>query len=176
MRISVAILRQLIHEAIETDDVMIESPRGRRREFDTEYTGFIGSSAGAPSSIEMVSNLLAPAASSVSPFATRKSLRKTYVWTQTGETVNAISRDVAYILFKDMLRKHVNDEINARSNPSYEKNDFWEDVKLRIEDIEEVHPDYDPRGSKNESTSRVSGRLRGIVIKLISEALSDRGP
>lgn len=172
MRISVEHLRQLIREVIETDNVMIESPRGRRREFDTEYTGFIGSSAGAPSSIEMVSNLLAPSATAASPFATRKTLRKTYVWTQTGETVNAISKDVAYILFKDMLMRHSNDEINARSNPNYEKNDFWENVKLRIEDIEEVHPDYEPRGGTNESTSRVTGRLRGIVIKMISEALA----
>lgn len=129
-------LRSIIREEIKIFLDLLESPRGRRLGNDYENMSFFGSAEGAPEGIEMVSLNEPPKLASV--FGTQRPMRKTWVWTVTGETVKALTRDIAYQLFKDALRQHVNSEINARSNPSYEKNDFWENIRLKIEDIEEI--------------------------------------
>lgn len=166
MKISSHQLRGLIRKVIRENFSILESPRRSNRQ---NYGYFTGSSEGAPGSAEMIQ--LYDVGHSPNAFA-EKSIKKTYVWNMTGETVKTFTKNIAYIMFKDMLRRHVNDEINARSNPNYEKNDFWENVQLRIEDIEEIDLDGSPRGGTNESSTRERSKLREILSKIITEALT----
>lgn len=144
MRISLGMLRQIIREEIEGQLSLNEMGRPRKIRPGDERFDFInmtpGSAEDAPDSIEMINlpGVIAPDLSKNLMRSTSGPIRKTFVWTQTGETVRAPTKYIAYEIFKRMVRGRVADEINSRSNPDYEPNRFWETADLKIDDIEEV--------------------------------------
>ena len=144
MRISLSKLRQIIREEIKGQLSLNEMGRARKIRPGDERFDFInmthGSAEGAPDSIEMINlpDVVAPDSSKNFMRSTSGPVRKTFVWTQTGETVRAPTQYIAYEIFKRMIRSRVADEINSRSNPDYEPNRFWETADLKLEDIEEV--------------------------------------